>query len=177
MEDFDVTLEILKQSYANEQDNPLHVWEAILYCLTEKTEEVPMPPWVKVYLEEVAEDLLAIKKVLKKGGEELKNALKISDLRVFANHVGAREKKLIFQKVNHEMQKSDRPDVLTVFSDVAKKFKPISEARNKTQYSEEKIKDTYYELKKIYDEQAAEDQKQETILWKEDQDRSNPPKE
>ncbi len=109
MEDFDVTLEILKQSYANEQDNPLHVWEAILYCLTEKTEEVPMPPWVKVYLEEVAEDLLAIKKVLKKGGEELKNALKISDLRVFANHVGAREKKLIFQKVNHEMQKSDRP--------------------------------------------------------------------
>jgi hypothetical protein len=174
--DFNVTLEILEQSYANEPDDPLYVWEAILYCLTGK---VPMPEWVQVYLEEIAEDLLAIRKVGKRGGDEIKRALKIQKLDLFDRHIRAQDKERIFRMVQDEVlkRKDTNPDVLSIFADVASRFKPGAAARDKKRYSEEKIKQTYYELKRVHDKQAVEDREQERILWKEDLAQSDPPEE
>lgn len=173
---FDLNLEVLEQSYQNEPGNPLHAWEAILYCLTEK---VLMPEWVQLYLEEVAEDLLAIKKVGKRGGDEIEHALKIQKLDVFDRHIRAQDKERIFRMVQSKLlkRKGTDPDVLSIFADVADRFKPSATARDKERYSEEKIKQTYYELKKVHDQQASEDRKQEKILWEEDLARSIPPKE
>lgn len=167
--DFDFNLEIPEQSYKKEPGDPLHAWEAVQYCLTENLD---MPVWVKEYLREVAENLLAIKKVGKRGGEILRDALKISDFGVFADHIQAREKQLIFQMVHLKMQQIDRPDVLTIFADVADDFKPIS---RKEQYSQETIKEIYYDLKTVYDKQSAEEEKQ-TIVWEKDSDCNMPPR-
>ncbi|MGO8942112.1 MAG: hypothetical protein ACLQJ7_00350 [Syntrophobacteraceae bacterium] len=183
--DFNTTLEYLQFQYEREEDeeeikkrqtrksrdqrkkktkkqkrNPLFVWEAIKYCISEK---VRLPEWVEKYLESVSDELLAIKNPGNRAADIIKDALGFEGW-VFDRHIKAEEKRQIFLLIEKERRKAgETDDILEIFADVAKKFQRLLTTRGKERYSDETIRKIYYEMKHLHDQDMNEDR----ALWRE----------